>query len=118
MPTKSFEGALPDGDGAVQVRYVAPSAHVRRKVMCMDTYDKFLAAEQLQLDSREPEFEDSPFFQDRGAVLLSDLLVPWFSLGGAGVDAGDVIDIVLSAPHPMRRVRVENILILLTRGQC
>lgn len=86
--------------------------------MCMDTYDKFLAAEQLQLDSREPEFEDSPFFQDRGAVLLSDLLVPWFSLGGAGVDAGDVIDIVLSAPHPMRRVRVENILILLTRGQC
>lgn len=93
LRTSSFERARPDGDGAVQVRYVAPSARVRRDIMVMDTCDKFLAAEY-------------------------DVLVPRLSLGGADVDAGDVIDIVLSAPHPMRRVRVENILILLTRGQC
>lgn len=108
LTTSQFEADLPDGDGPVQVQFVAPSTHVRRDMMFADTYEKFLAAEKRPQSSREPEFVDSPFFQDRSAALLSDKLVSRFSLGDADVDVGDVIDVVLLAPHPAQRVKVQK----------
>lgn len=79
--------------GVVNVRYIAPSDHVRRDLQFVSTLELFKKADRRTDKDRElhPEFIDSPLFQHRSSVLMSGQLVPHFVLNGVQLSVGDCV---------------------------
>lgn len=110
LPLSTTQVPSADGHGTVGVKFILPSAHVRRDISFAATHELFYAAEQRSSDDRllHPEFIDSPFFYDRATHLLSGSTVRQFVLDGASISVGDTIDVMVAAPLPRPRVVVED----------
>jgi len=88
---------VPGQVSEVPVHYIFPSSHVRRDLRFARTFKKFLAADLRSDEERalHPEFVDSPFFQDRGTVLLAGKTVKRFVLDGMAVTVGNQLQMTL-----------------------
>lgn len=110
LPVCTADVPLADGNGIMSVKYIQPSAHVRRDIAFAETCRLFSAAGRRSNDDRvlEPEFVDSPFFNDRAKVLLSGATVQRFILDGQGISVGDTVDLILASPLPRVRIVVAD----------
>lgn len=100
---------LPSGR-AVTVRSIAPSEHVPRDLALDATFAVFEKTDQRGEADRElePEFVDSPLFQDRASVLMSGRLVPRFLLEGARLAAGDRVRASLAGGRLLEGVLIQR----------
>ncbi|KAK1866239.1 hypothetical protein I4F81_008759 [Pyropia yezoensis] len=94
----------------VDVRYIAPSDHVRRDLQFASTFELFKKADARSNRDRElhPEFIGSPMFQDRASALLSGRLVPRFLLGGVHLAVGDRVCATLVGGQALRGIFVKR----------
>ena len=101
---------VPGQVSEVPVHYILPSSHVRRDLRFASTFKKFLAADLRSDEERalHPEFVDSPFFQDRGTVLLAGKTVERFVLDGIAVNVGNQLQMTLVDAGTTLRVVVSD----------
>ncbi|KAK1866141.1 hypothetical protein I4F81_008661 [Pyropia yezoensis] len=91
----------------VSVDCILPSAHVRRDVSFSVSFENFLSAE-LRSDRQcrlEPDFIESPLFNNRPSVLMAGESIQRFSLDGVDVSTNDKLVLKLVPPHPLRRAK-------------
>lgn len=110
LPTMSFSTRERSTGKVVSVRYVAPSAHIRRDLAFDATFNLFKKADARGSVDRglHPEFVDSPLFQDRASVLMSGRLVPNFVLGGIRLSAGDKTDARLLGGRLLQNLHIKR----------
>lgn len=91
LPTRTLSTSHKPSGKVVNVRYIAPSEHVRRDLLFDATLELFKKADERTEQDRllHPEFVDSPLFQDRASVLMTGRLVPKFVLGDVQLSVGD-----------------------------
>lgn len=110
LPTRTLSTRhLPTGK-VVNVRYIAPSEHVRRDLLFDATFELFKKAdERTELDrSLHPEFVDSPMFQDRASVLMTGRFLRQFILGGVQFSVGNHVSASFAGGRSLSNIKIKR----------
>lgn len=110
LPTRTASTRhLPTGR-VVNVRYIAPSEHVRRDLLFDSTYELFKKADaRTELDrSLHPEFVDSPMFQDRNSVLMTGRFLQQFILAGVQFSVGNHVSACLVGGRSLHNIKIKR----------
>lgn len=97
LPSQSCSARSGKSGGRCTVSFVAPSSHVRRDMMFVQTYQKFEAAGLRSAEERalQPEYIDTPHFQDRSCWTKPGSTISRFELSGAQLCIGDKVEVRL-----------------------
>lgn len=115
LPMQSFSLVVTGSAEEVSVELILPSAHVRRDVSFTATFENFLSAKLRSDQERllEPNFIDSPLFNNRPSVLMAGESIQRFTLDGVDVSINDKMVVKLVSPHSPRLVKVTDAFFLL-----
>lgn len=110
LPTRTLSTRHAPSGKVVNVRYIAPSEHVRRDLLFDATFELFKKADRRTEEDRllHPEFVDSPLFQDRTSVLMAGRLVPQFMLGEVQLSVGNRVTASLVGGGLLDNIKIQR----------
>lgn len=108
------EVSVPGSGDTINLPYILPSTHLRRDMRVSATHDLFFSEERRTDGQRrlEPDFADTPMFNNRQRVLLSRKTVHHFILEVSRVSAGESIENSFSPHDAESGATVEDALFL------